>query len=61
MAPSKDDEFDWESYMGDKAYTPAPQEAFYQNPEIPENRFKVGKKVAIQDPRGMQDLTFMKI
>ena len=53
MAPGKNDDFDWETYMGDKAINAAPQEAFYQNPDFPENNFLEGKKVAIQDPRGM--------
>ncbi|KAJ1350862.1 sex comb on [Parelaphostrongylus tenuis] len=44
--------FDWTSYLREQKAEPAPKECFFQPDTPPENKFQIGTKLMIADPRG---------
>uniref|UniRef100_A0A158P5Z2 SLED domain-containing protein n=1 Tax=Angiostrongylus cantonensis TaxID=6313 RepID=A0A158P5Z2_ANGCA len=48
--------FDWNSYLREQKAEPAPKECFFQPDTPPENKFQIGMKLMIADPRGMTHL-----
>ncbi|VDM71786.1 unnamed protein product [Strongylus vulgaris] len=45
--------FDWDAYLREQKAEAAPRECFFQPETPPENKFQIGKKLMIADPRGM--------
>lgn len=48
--------FDWDTYLREQNAEPAPPECFFQPDTAPENKFQIGMKLMIADPRGMTHL-----
>ncbi|VDK61645.1 unnamed protein product, partial [Anisakis simplex] len=44
--------FSWPDYLQETNSEAAPPEYFFQDPTIPENKFEVGHKIELPDPRG---------
>ncbi|VDP32859.1 unnamed protein product [Heligmosomoides polygyrus] len=44
--------FDWDTYLREQNAEPAPPECFFQPDTAPENKFQIGMKLMIADPRG---------
>lgn len=44
--------FSWSDYLKETGAIAAPAECFFQDPVPPKNKFEVGKKVEVPDPRG---------
>ncbi|KAK6745308.1 hypothetical protein RB195_011810 [Necator americanus] len=44
--------FDWDAYLREQNAEPAPRECFFQPDKPSENKFQIGKKLMIADPRG---------
>ncbi|KAK6036280.1 hypothetical protein COOONC_26215 [Cooperia oncophora] len=43
--------FDWDAYLREQKAEAAPPECFYQPETPPENKFRIGMKLMIADPR----------
>ncbi|VDO36439.1 unnamed protein product [Onchocerca flexuosa] len=46
--------FSWQEYLEKTGTIAAPEDCFYQDPVPPRNKFIVGKKVEVPDPRGKE-------
>ncbi|KAL3993608.1 mbt repeat family protein [Acanthocheilonema viteae] len=46
--------FSWQEYLKQTEAVAASEDCFYQDPVPPENKFTVGKKVEVPDPRGKE-------
>lgn len=44
--------FDWDAYLREQNAEAAPRECFFQPDTASENKFQIGKKLMIADPRG---------
>uniref|UniRef100_A0A0M3HVK2 SLED domain-containing protein n=1 Tax=Ascaris lumbricoides TaxID=6252 RepID=A0A0M3HVK2_ASCLU len=49
---SMNEPFSWSDYLKETGAIAAPAECFFQDPVPPKNKFEVGKKVEVPDPRG---------
>ncbi|VDM29794.1 unnamed protein product [Toxocara canis] len=45
--------FCWPDYLKETGAIAAPHECFFQDPVLPKNKFTVGKKIELPDPRGL--------
>lgn len=52
MKSRKSEGFVWSDYLSETDAVAAPEDYFFQNSVPPVNKFIVGKKIEIPDPRG---------